>query len=247
MAVVVPGTASERALHASPDGDRAGRGNRSCRGPAARRAFRTPSNRIGEESEMLATAARAPDEREGHAAPDIDHVDPTARIQEILSRHPAVGLAVGVVRDGRLASFHGHGVADIASRTPITQDTAFRVASITKTFTAIAVMQLWEQGLVDLDAPANDYLRAYRLVPAKPGWRPATVRHLLTHTAGLPEVVHPLGRVPAGLRREREGGRAAAVARGVLPRRSPRRRPSRAPGSATATTGPPRSARSWRT
>jgi CubicO group peptidase (beta-lactamase class C family) len=124
-------------------------------------------------------------------APGIDAVEMTVRIREILNRHPAVGLAVGVVRNGRLEFFHGHGVADIASNTPITEDTIFRIASITKTFTAIAVMQLWEQGLVDLDAPANDYLRAYKLVPAEAGWRPATVRHLLTHTAGLPETVHP--------------------------------------------------------
>ena len=45
----------------------------------------------------------------------------------------------------------------------------FRVGSITKTFAAVAVMQLWEQGLVDLDAPANAYLRAYQLVPGKAG------------------------------------------------------------------------------
>jgi CubicO group peptidase (beta-lactamase class C family) len=89
-----------------------------------------------------------------------------ARIGAILNRRPAVGLAVGVVRDGRLEFFHGHGSADIASRTAITADTVFRIGSITKTFTAIAVMQQWEQGLVDLDAPANDYLRAYRLTPA---------------------------------------------------------------------------------
>jgi CubicO group peptidase (beta-lactamase class C family) len=55
------------------------------------------------------------------------------------------------------------------------------------------VMQLWEQGLIDLDAPANDYLRAFRLVPAKASFRPATVRHLLTHTAGIREVLHPSG------------------------------------------------------
>jgi CubicO group peptidase (beta-lactamase class C family) len=53
------------------------------------------------------------------------------------------------------------------------------------------VMQLWEQGLVDLDAPANDYLRAYQLIPAKTTHRPATVRQLLTHTSGIPEVVYP--------------------------------------------------------
>ena len=115
-----------------------------------------------------------------------------SRIRAILNRRAAVGLAVGVVREGSLESFSGHGVADIATGTPVTEDTVFRVASITKTFTAIAVMQLWEQGLVDLDAPAGEYLRAYRLLPARPGFRPATLRHLLTHTAGVPEVAHPL-------------------------------------------------------
>jgi CubicO group peptidase (beta-lactamase class C family) len=109
----------------------------------------------------------------------------------IASRHPTVGLAVGVVRDGRLRHFYGHGLADIASGTPVTEDTVFRIGSITKTFTAIAVLQLCEQGLVDLDAPAAGYLRAYSLIPAKPGHRPPTVRQLLTHTAGLPQLVYP--------------------------------------------------------
>ena len=117
------------------------------------------------------------------------HLD--ERLAAIASRHPAVGLAVGVVRDGRLAFFYGHGLADIASGTPVTEDTVFRIGSITKTFTAIAVMQLCEQGLVDLDAPAGDQLRAYRLIPAKRQHRPPTVRQLLTHTAGLPQLLYP--------------------------------------------------------
>jgi CubicO group peptidase (beta-lactamase class C family) len=119
-----------------------------------------------------------------------DDLELKARFGEILNRHPAVGLAVGVVRGGSLAFFYGHGVADIASGTPVTEDTVFRIGSVTKTFTAIAVMQLWEQGRLDLDAPASDYLRAYRLVPAKASHRPATVRHLLTYTAGLPQAVY---------------------------------------------------------
>jgi len=116
---------------------------------------------------------------------------PDTGLAAIASRHPAVGLAVGVVRDGRLRLFHGHGLADIASRTMVTEDTVFRIGSITKTFTAIAIMQLAEQGLVDLDAPAGSYLRAYALIPAKPGHRPPTVRQLFTHTAGLPQLVYP--------------------------------------------------------
>jgi len=120
-------------------------------------------------------------ERQEKTIPPLDQNEMKARVDEILNRWPAVGLAVGVVRDGSLESFYGHGVADIASGTPVTENTVFRIGSISKTFTAIAVMQLWEQGLVELDAPANNYLRAFQLVPAKAGWRPATVRHLLTY------------------------------------------------------------------
>ena len=125
------------------------------------------------------------------AVPGVGELDLRAWAGELLNRRPMVGFAVGVVRDGSLEFFHGHGLADIASGTPITEDTVFRIASITKTFTAIAVMQLWERGLIDLDAPANDYLRAYRLVPAKASFAPASVRHLLTHTSGIPEMIRP--------------------------------------------------------
>jgi Beta-lactamase len=74
---------------------------------------------------------------------------------------------------------------------PVDENTVFRIASITKTFTAIAVLQFWERGLVDLDAPANDYLRAYRWCPpTRPSGR-QTLRHLLTHTAGVRAVRRP--------------------------------------------------------
>jgi CubicO group peptidase (beta-lactamase class C family) len=136
-------------------------------------------------------------------------VDLPEWIGGLLNRRSCVGLAVGVIRDGGLQVFAGHGLADVATARPITPDTVFRIASVTKTFTAIAVMQLWEEGLIDLEAPANAYLRSFRLVAGNPRWAPATVRHLLTHTAGIPEVrsiadlVHPgwgpLGARPAHL------------------------------------------------
>jgi CubicO group peptidase (beta-lactamase class C family) len=97
--------------------------------------------------------------------PDNERTE--VRVRQMLNRHAAVGLAVGVVRNGSLEFFHGHGYASIGLRTPVTPDTVFRVASITKTFTAIAVMQLWEQGLLDLDGPATDYLRSFRLAPSR--------------------------------------------------------------------------------
>jgi CubicO group peptidase (beta-lactamase class C family) len=121
----------------------------------------------------------------------IDQRALKAEVGEVLNRWPVAGLAVGVIRGGSLAWFHGHGVADMSSGTPVGPDTVFRIASVTKTMTAVAVMQLQEQGLVDLDAPASRYLRAFRLIPARPGFAPATLRHLLTHTAGVRAVRTP--------------------------------------------------------
>jgi len=121
----------------------------------------------------------------GQALPGIDEADLKATVAEVLDRWPSAGLAAGVVRGGGLEWFTAHGVANVESKEPITRDTVFRIGSITKTFTAIAIMQLQERGLVDLDAPANDYLRPFQLIPAKASFQPATVRHLLTHTAGI--------------------------------------------------------------
>ena len=114
-------------------------------------------------------------------------------IDGLIRRHETVGLAVGMVGPEGMRLFRGYGVADRRTGVAITEDTGFRIASVTKTFTAVAVMQLVERGSVELDAPANDYLHQLRLVPARADHRPASVRHLLTHTAGLGELAHLSG------------------------------------------------------
>ena len=139
---------------------------------------------------MSATLTRTPVRPGGPSLP-IESPDMGRWMREILNRHAAVGFAVSVVRTGQPTTFATHGPSDVETGAPITPDTVFRIASISKTFTAIAVMQLWEDGLVDLDAPANDALRAYRLIPAKGSTKRATLRHLLTHTAGIPELIQP--------------------------------------------------------
>ena len=106
------------------------------------------------------------------------------------------------------------------------EDTVFRIGSLTKTITAVAVMQLCEQGLLDLDAPANDYLRAFHLVPASAGFGPATVSHLLgarlvSATGGGAETCCF---TPCGLWRDCPLCRSAPP---VLPRRPPRGRGAR--------------------
>ena len=122
------------------------------------------------------------------AARSPDAARLAAVIAEVLHRHPAGGLAVGVVRRGGLEFFEGFGVADTARGTPITRDTVFRIGSISKTFTAIAVMQLRDRGLLHLDDPVGQHLRSYRLAAARRSSRPTTIRHLLTHTGGIGEL-----------------------------------------------------------
>jgi CubicO group peptidase (beta-lactamase class C family) len=138
---------------------------------------------------MTASAAPAeagPDRERNRPTRDRDLASELDRaIDGILARRPAVGLAIGVARRGQV-ELRGRGLARVASPTPVTDATVFRIGSITKTFTAIAVMQEVEAGRVELDAPASAYLRAYRLVTN--GFGQPTIRHLLSHRAGIPDV-----------------------------------------------------------
>jgi CubicO group peptidase (beta-lactamase class C family) len=138
---------------------------------------------------LATTPERAPFARTA-PGPGFDRAGFEKGVRQILRRWPCVGLAVGVVRDGQLEFASGHGFADLVAGNRVTEDTVFRVGSITKTFTTVAVMQLWEQGLVDLDGPVSESLRAYRLVPRGGVFRQPTLRQLLTHTSGIPDVRH---------------------------------------------------------
>ena len=111
--------------------------------------------------------------------------DVRATVVEAFNEHSLAGLAVGVVRGGELVRFEGVGLADAVSGRPVERDTVFRIGSISKTMTAIAVMQLVEEGRVSLDDPVNEHLRGFRV--EGPG-APVTVRHLLTHTGGVGEL-----------------------------------------------------------
>lgn len=103
---------------------------------------------------------------------------------ETMRKHRLPGLAVGVLAQRRVVGAMCWGHADLTERRLVAPHTAFRVGSISKTFTAIGLLRLWEQGRVQLDDPVNSYLRTFQ-VRSPPGAPPVTCRHLLTHTAGL--------------------------------------------------------------
>jgi CubicO group peptidase (beta-lactamase class C family) len=95
------------------------------------------------------------------------------------------GAVVVIVKDGKVLTERGYGFSDVAQRTPVDpQKTLFRPGSVSKLFTWTAVMQLVEQGKIDLDADVNRYLD-YKL-PAFDG-KPVTMRNLMQHTAGFEE------------------------------------------------------------
>ncbi len=94
------------------------------------------------------------------------------------------GAAVSVVKDGRLLFAKGYGSADLQAGKPVNaQTTLFRIGSVSKLFTATAVLQLAEQGKLSLHADVNTYLKAFHLPATYP--EPITLADLLTHTAGF--------------------------------------------------------------
>jgi CubicO group peptidase (beta-lactamase class C family) len=100
-----------------------------------------------------------------------------------MQEHHIAGAAVSVVKDGRLFFAKGYGYADIEQGVPVDpEQTIFRIGSVGKLFTWTAVMQLVEQGKLDLDADINTYLD-FRIPDTYP--QPVTLKHLLTHTSGF--------------------------------------------------------------
>jgi CubicO group peptidase (beta-lactamase class C family) len=95
------------------------------------------------------------------------------------------GMALGIVQDGQIAHVQGFGVADSSGRA-VTPQTPFYLGSVTKSFTALAVMQLVEQGKIDLDAPVQTYLPWFELADKEASAK-ITVRNLLNHTTGISE------------------------------------------------------------
>ena len=96
------------------------------------------------------------------------------------------GAAVGVLLNGKVVFTKGYGMADKEKIIPVTPNTAFRIASLTKQFTAIAIMMLKEKGRLSYNDPLSKFF------PELPKYADSiTIRNLLTHTSGIPDVLYP--------------------------------------------------------
>ena len=104
------------------------------------------------------------------------------------------GLQLAVVRHGEIVLRGAYGLANIEDSVPVTNQAVFPVNSATKGFTGVAAMQLVEAGRLELDMPVSKYLDG---LPST--WQPVTIRQLLSHTSGLPDIVDPnTGRLITG-------------------------------------------------
>src|SRR5262245_24374146 len=115
------------------------------------------------------------------SAPEFAAIERFVKDEMAAQRIP--GLALGIVENDRITYLRGFGKADDAGR-PVTPKTPFIIGSLSKSFTALAIMQLVEEGKVELDAPVQRYLPWFR-VAGESASKAITVRDLLNHTSGL--------------------------------------------------------------
>ena len=115
-----------------------------------------------------------------------------------METHHIAGATISVVKDGKVFFAKGYGFADIKDKKPVLADrTLFRIASISKLFTWTAVMQLVEQGKLDLNTDVNTYLKAVQIPATYP--QPITLTHLFTHTPGFEDIMSYAARKPEEL------------------------------------------------
>jgi CubicO group peptidase (beta-lactamase class C family) len=139
------------------------------------------------QPDVKSEAARFRDpERRSKLATAFPEVDRLFRDFATSSHVP--GAAWGIVIDGQLAHTGATGLRELASKAPVDADTVFRIASMTKSFTAMAILGLRDDGKLSLDDPAEKFVPALKALRYPTADSPRiTIRHLLSHSEGFPE------------------------------------------------------------
>jgi CubicO group peptidase (beta-lactamase class C family) len=129
------------------------------------------------------TSAQADRAKLAAAFADVDRL-----FTDFATQQHVPGAAWGIVVDGQLAHVGVTGVRDVPSKAPVDADTVFRIASMTKSFTAMSILKLRDEGKLSLDDPAEKYVPEMKALKYPTSDSPKiTVRHLLSHAEGFPE------------------------------------------------------------
>lgn len=125
----------------------------------------------------------------GQSSSQVDNI-----IRREMTERKIPGLQVAIVSKGKIVLSKSYGIANVQDSVPVTEKSIFAINSCTKVFTAVAIMQLVEQGKLNLSTPVSAYLND---LPAS--WSGVTIKQLLTHTSGLPDELKLLDAKTGGL------------------------------------------------
>ncbi|MEN1966642.1 serine hydrolase domain-containing protein [Lentibacillus sp. N15] len=120
---------------------------------------------------------------------------------KILKKYNVPGFAIGLAKDGELTYENGFGFRDMEKALPLSPDTVFGIGSITKAFTAVAILQLQEKGKLSVNDLVTSYLPEFKL-PNERQTKQLTVHHFLTHSSGLPSLPTLMGAVKSSIEKD---------------------------------------------
>lgn len=106
-------------------------------------------------------------------------------INELVNKYNPQGTAVVIIKNGAITDVRNYGYANVEKKVPVTDETQFKIASISKTVTSYAVMKLVDEGKLNLDTPINTYLTRWQLPNTQFDKNKVTLRTLMSHTSGI--------------------------------------------------------------
>ncbi|MDB4899073.1 MAG: putative family peptidase, partial [Gemmatimonadetes bacterium] len=155
---------------------------------AAALVFALPAATLAQSSSVVSSspAPRFTDPRRramlASAIPEIDRL-----MADFAERSHVPGIAYGIIVDGQVIHIGTAGLRDVAARSPVDSSTVFRIASMTKSFTALSILKLRDEGKLSLDDPAEKYVPELASLTDPTSDSPKiTLRLLLSHSAGFP-------------------------------------------------------------
>ncbi|WP_231833704.1 serine hydrolase domain-containing protein [Pyrococcus horikoshii] len=114
----------------------------------------------------------------------MEFVELESFIVEKMSEKKVPGISISIIKDGEVIYAKGFGYRNVEAKLPSTPETIYGIGSITKSFTALAIMKLAEEGALSLEDPVEKYVN----IKLRPFGKPVTIHHLLTHSSGIPSL-----------------------------------------------------------
>jgi CubicO group peptidase (beta-lactamase class C family) len=134
---------------------------------------------------VLVAATAAPALRPHAAAPALDFAEIDSVISGLMKTYFVPGAAIALVKDGQVIYTKGYGYRDVGAKLPVTDKTVFSIGSVTKSFTALGILQLVDAGKIKLDDPVVKYVPEFKLAdPDATKW--ILIRHILAQDSGIP-------------------------------------------------------------